>query len=989
VPQFAGSFVLERPVGAALSSGQRVMSDPWRATGTFRATPASAALQDVAFQYGPEERAINFSGKADLTFGDRPHFGGEIKALEVDADRALAAPDVTHRPPLLVIKNFAEAFVAAAKLPMLGEVTIAIDGLTVGGTSIRSLHGTLRFDDAGWSLDGFDLHAPGLTDISLSGRLAQTAQGLAFSGPGALESGDADMLMAWLAGRSGAPSGQSGTLKARGNVTIAGDRMAVDELTATLDQETVGGRVAYTWPVQDRPAAVDADLHATKLDLDVLTDFAKSAVGEDGLDLPRVGSLTLDIGNATLAGVDARAVKTQVKFDAGALQIEHLTIADLAGAALEVSGRIDALSSQPSGRLIMQLDSRQLAGLAGIVGKFAPQAADVFRRSPDRLSPAAVHGVLTIAPAATSGSTAKLELSGQLGLMRLTLNGEAAGEASHFGDATMRMGGRLDADDGTVLAALFGADRLLGVDQLPGRFTLSAEGPLNGDLRVDGELAASGFDAVVHGTARAAGEGAPRATLQMQAKAADLRPLQQTLTGQPGSAVPVSARADVSIAGADLSFTQIAATVGKSAVHGRLAVTLASPLGIDGDIEADGADAARVAAMLLGLPRPVPGAAELWSSQPVGAGAFAAMNGAVTFKLDHAAFMPSLAANALRGVALFGPSEIVLDDIDGTLAGGQLTGKISFRRDADGLVGHGHVELAGADAAALLQVDTKTVDAKLTFKLDGDSIGANPAALVRALHGGGTIGIADAHFAGLDAAAFPAAMRAADQANTIDAAKIQPAVNAALANGRLAVPRADAAMTLTGGKIGIANVTLQAQDGSALALAGSFDLGSGAIDARMTLSADPPANALIRTRPELGVALKGPLAAPARTLDASALTGWLALRAAELQTRRIESIEANGRKEVIGRVIRPGIPAIRAAGHGAVVEAGILEDVPPPAFGARRLDLLQPESPSAATVSTPGLTKPPTAKPAPPPAKPQTAGPDKHSPLDLLFRPQN
>ena len=124
VPQFDGTIALARPVGAALSSGQRVMNDPWHAGGTIRATPAAASLHDVTFQYGPDERAVVFTGKADLTFGAHPHFDGEIAALEVDVDRALAAPDLTHRPPLLVAKSFVDAFVASIKPPLPGKLAV-------------------------------------------------------------------------------------------------------------------------------------------------------------------------------------------------------------------------------------------------------------------------------------------------------------------------------------------------------------------------------------------------------------------------------------------------------------------------------------------------------------------------------------------------------------------------------------------------------------------------------------------------------------------------------------------------------------------------------------------------------------------------------------------------------------------------------------------------------------------------------------------------
>ncbi len=63
VPQFDGALAVARPAGATLANGQRVTSVPWRAEGAIKATPASAALQNLAFRYGPEERALNFTGR--------------------------------------------------------------------------------------------------------------------------------------------------------------------------------------------------------------------------------------------------------------------------------------------------------------------------------------------------------------------------------------------------------------------------------------------------------------------------------------------------------------------------------------------------------------------------------------------------------------------------------------------------------------------------------------------------------------------------------------------------------------------------------------------------------------------------------------------------------------------------------------------------------------------------------------------------------------
>jgi uncharacterized protein involved in outer membrane biogenesis len=990
-PQFDGALSVVRPVGAALSNGERVLSDPWQASATVHATPTAASLKDVAFQYGPDERAINATGKADLTFGDHPRFDGEVLALDINVDRAVAAPDVTHQPPLLMLKNFVEAVVPAVKLPLPGKIGVNVAALTVGGTTMQSLHGMLRFDDAGWSLDGVELRAPGLTAVTFSGRLATTAQGLTFSGPGTLESADADTLLAWLSGRGARASGGMRVLHARGDVSIAGERFAVAGLTAALDQESVAGRFAYTWPEAGHPAIVEADLNATKLDLDALTTFVKTAADDDGFALPHQGSLKLDIGKVIFAGVDALGVKAQAKFDAGALQIEHLSIGDLGNAAFDVSGRIDELSSQPRGRVSIDLDAGALSGLTQLIARFAPRAADVMRRAADRLAPAKVHATLTVDRAAT-GSNAKLDLSGQVGLLRVALNGEASGEPARLADANVRIDGRLDADDGTALTALFGLDRVIGVDQLPGRVTLSATGPLAGELRIDADAATSGATAAVRGTLRLSGDQPPTGAVQVLASAADIRPLQQAMTGQADNAVPVSARAAVTVNGAAVSLTQIAIAAGKASARGRLTVNLGSPPTIDGDIGADNVDGAWLTAMLLGLPRQASNAAGLWSSQQVGAGAFGAMNGAVNFTFDHTAFTPTLIASDLKGVAQFRPSEIAMNNLDGNLAGGHVSGALVFRHDADGVGGRGQLALTDADAATLLAADKNTVDARLTLKADVDGIGATPAALVRALHGGGTVALNDAHIGSFDPAAFAAAVQAAGQSTTIDPAKIQPAVNAALTNGKITVPQGNAATTITGGKVNIANVSLPAQNGAALALSGALDLNTLSVDARFVLSAPPPAHALITTRPELAVSLKGPLAAPVRTLDMAALNGWLTQRASELLNRQLESLEVSGRAEAIGRAVRPDLPIIHPVPAGTMVEVGL----PPPIPSARGSDMLQPDAlPSglpAVGVPAAGATgSMPTPKPRPPvvsqpPATivPHAGGPAASAPLNLL-----
>ena len=996
MPQFDGVLSLARPAGVMLAGGERVMSDPWQLAGKVHATPESASLHDLALQYGPDERAVNFTGKAELTFGEHPRLDGNVAAVQVDVDRMLAAPDVTHRPPFVMLKSFLEAFVAAVKPPMPLSIGIAIDAVTVGGTAIQALHGGVGFEAGGWSINDFAFRAPGFTDVNVSGRLDHGPQGLAFSGPASLQAADLKTLMAWLESRSEQPAGPAEVLTARGAVTIGSGRFVLDRLSAALDKENLDGGLAYTWATADRPASLDGELHAAKLNVDALVAFAKAVASDRALEVPHEVALVLDVGKATFAGVDARAVDARVKFDAGILHIDRLSVGDLGGATLDIGGRIDDWSSQPRGRLTLDLNAKSLAGLTEVVGRSAPRFSGTLQPFVDRLAPARMHGVLTVdrasplRPGGGDRTDAKLELGGDLGTMRLTVTGLATGEAAKPGAAAVIVSGRLDADDGRALVQLLDLDRVLSVDQLPGQMTIAADGPLDGDLRLRGLASAGGFSATAEGALHLNGKQAPSGNLQLKMSAADPRPLRRTMTGQSGPLAPISATAIIGVAGADLSVTDLAMTIGKSSLRGRLDLKMAKPVVISGDVAADDVDAASVAMLLLGLPGAAPGAAMPWSASPIGTGAFPALNGDVAFKFDRAVLTPALTARALTGIVHFQPPDIALRDIGGNLAGGRLGGELRFRRDAEKFSGQGHIELAGANAAALAGADNNGIDGLLTVKLQGDSAGLSLDGVVGSLHGSGTIALGKGQFAGIDPAVFDTAIRAADQSGSTEAARINQVVTAAMEKGRLTFAQGEAEVTIAAGQVRLANAMLHGQGGAELALEGVLDLNKSAIDARMTLSEPVPANALISPPPELAIGIKGPLAAPERKLDVSALVGWLTLRATEQQTRRLESIEVNRRADVSSPAARPVSPSVRFIPPGTALEiTGQASGAAAAVSAARGFERLRPDAPAAIKPAAPHATldadKPAatagTAQQMPPPAA--------RPPLNLLFHSQN
>jgi large subunit ribosomal protein L24 len=95
---------------------------------------------------------------------------------------------------------------------------------------------------------------------------------------------------------------------------------------------------------------------------------------------------------------------------------------------------------------------------------------------------------------------------------------------------------------------------------------------------------------------------------------------------------------------------------------------------------------------------------------------------------------------------------------------------------------------------------------------------------------------------------------------------------------------------INAGQARLSNTTARAQ-GADLAVGGSVDLADGTLEARLLLFGTGDASSPVGARPEITIALRGPISAPRRTIDAAALANWLALRAVEQQSKKLDALE--------------------------------------------------------------------------------------------------
>ena len=376
-PSFDGTLNLRRPVGIA--TGGRALSQPWHLGGKIKATSSSALMQNVEFQYGSQDKGFKLTGVADLKFGKQPRFDGVLSADQIDLDRALGEADGSRLPPATALRKLAQLAGGAFRPKIPIKIGIGIDQATLGGDTVQNLRGDVSTDAKGWNLDRFEFRAPGYTQARVSGHLAVDDEHVTFTGPADLKTSDPKALTAWLEGRAAPAQSELRPMSLRGELTLASDKIAVERLNAEFDRKAIAGNLAYVFAAGARSARLDAALTAPDLDIDAALAFGKALLAGSGIERPHDMAIAADIGHATIAGLDARDASVRLKVDAGGLQIDRLSVADLGGAAFSASGRIVTAPS-PQGSIDVNLDARDMTPVTALLARFAPKAAVVLGR---------------------------------------------------------------------------------------------------------------------------------------------------------------------------------------------------------------------------------------------------------------------------------------------------------------------------------------------------------------------------------------------------------------------------------------------------------------------------------------------------------------------------------------------------------------------------------------------------------------------------------
>lgn len=921
MPRFDGAVTLARPAGAKDKPGSD--QAPWRLSARVKADPAAARFEALEASYGAEENALKLTGLADLRFGASPLLHADLSAKNLDVDRLLTKESGTNDPvrPLPTLRKL---IASLPQSPLATQIEVSAEQIMLGGRPVQTIAADLRGDAASWTIERLEFRAPGSTRVVMSGAAAQPGSTEGFKGAITIDSSDPDTLAGWLKGRSDVSLRSQKPLRIRGNVNSAVDRFAIDGLKAEIDGGTVEGRVVYSYPSVAGGSRVDAELKADRLDLDAAVALIRSLGGPQA-EWPDAGQLSLDIGRAVSAGQEMSPFVAQVNYSPKTISLDRFKVGEATGLMLEGGGAFDRIDA--TGRLALNATSASLGQLSSIVAPLAPSIAS--RLNAITPMPGAVRVKLSLdlareqkrADRANARALLDIDAPQLKGTVTITATPTIVAMRGMDLEALSRSEMSVESKltgQGRQLLALLGLGDTIAVSDAPLDFNGSALGGWHAPWLVKAKLSGADLDADVQGNAEPWAT-APKATLALAVRRANLTPLFD-LKPADDMLQNVSLSSRVTWNGDKLSLEDVDCTLAGSRMRGRIALTLGVEKSMDGQIGMESLDLAKAFGLAIGTRgRDV--------SEPLGRGLLQGWRGQLAFQALRGSLPGGTEVRPVSGTLKSDGQSLSIDAIKGNVGSGEFTADIDFKPSVSGYSLGARVQVAGADGTALRYRSLSMPAGKTSLRMSLASQGRSASALEGALSGSGLLTIDASRVAGLDPRAFDIAIRASDSGQATNDAKLRQIVDPALSAGVLSVASAQIPFSIKDSRLRVSATTLDG-DGARVIVSGGYDIVADQADIRASLTGTAAGASSVR--PEIQIFAVGSPDKLDRTIDVAALSSWLAVRAIDRETRRLDSLE-----------------------RGELPPAAVPVAVPPPA-AAQPVDVQPPASDApTSSASTP------------------------------------
>lgn len=872
----------------------------YRVAGEFSIDHRLIGIDEFRLETGPLENPYTAEGTAFIDLGPEPRFEIKADGAQVQFDEAVEEGNNGGGLTFAQRTEALRRLVAGLPDPeMPGTVEVNLPAIVAGDTTIRSVRLSAEPADDGWKVNSLAATLPGRTTLEADGFLT-AGDDFGFSGSLLLAVAQPSGFAAWL---SKDVDDSIRRLPAAGfsaKVDIGERQQRFRDLELVLGAAKFAGEIDNLQPEGGRGSMM-LRLRGGELDVDGLAAFASLFVSDGGVNRFDDHDLDFEIaaGPVHAGGISAETLDMALRLKEGLLEIDRLSIGNLAGASISATGTIKDFPESPSGNLDASLVAVDLEPLVRLVAKRYPQngIAAALRRRADGFSGFFQDATLDlVASAAANGDGATglaVSAHGTSAGTGFTVTASAEGSPDLIGGASLNLDFSAQNEDASALMALYGLPALpLGMTG-PGDTSLSMRGTVGKGLQAafafGGEDLQATFEGVITGYGEdLSAQGGARFTT------GDLEPWLMTaglaLPGL-GLGLPVSLQGELAYGGGAIRLSSLNGSVVEAAIAGDLRAELNTGVPhVSGALTLDALDLGVAAALVLGE-APLQGERGSLPETPFNASPLLAF----TADLD-------LTAKAVSTGAVFDASDakmkLRLDadglrvaDLEAAAHGGKMAGLFELRNNGGTGLFSSQLRLDGAELQSVF-ADSRiagTGDLAASLTASGKSL----SGMVASLSGSGTAAVRDLVIAGVNPQAFQPILAQADQiGRDIDAAKTADFAPRIAGEGAFRTASAELAFTVAGGVLRAPPLTLESE-GATMTADIRADLAAATVQVTGQIAYQAGEDALVGSNPVVGFAVEGPIGAARLSFDTEPLAQFLTQRALEREQARVEAMQAS------------------------------------------------------------------------------------------------
>lgn len=875
-PSFRGRAALVRaaptsaPTPATGGAGADMLK-AWSLSAKVEATPQAVAATELSLTLDAAERPVALSGSARLV-GAGP--GNPDSRLDLTlAARQLDLGAMTGgATPLAATDALARLLAPLADLAVVGSLDLSSDTVLLAGSAARDVKAGLDWSPGGWRARTLEARLPGGAHVALSGSLPRVAgtrdpNAALFGGSGVLEAQDLPAFVAWAVPQASGlvASLPAGAARLSAELSVSAGGFALDKIALSAGESRFAGTAAYTLPPAGGRGRVDAVLTTSDVDVDALLPPIQRLVnlGLGTTDL----NLSLSGRQVRLAGGSARSLDVILKGGADGLGIERLAIEDFAGLDLTGSGRLAAFGGG-NARFTAKLSGPRADGLPGLAGAFGLTQIQPFLTA-TQASLAPVDLTLTLV---SQGGRTTIDADGRLGGLSGT------GQIGFGADGKLSGRAALDARDGSAVLSGVGVPGLrpaLG----PARLVLDL------DQRIEATLEFAGARLRGEGTAALDAAGRLDPELALTLESADLAALLPQLAAAGAGAVPARFTGKLGREGEGWWIRELSGALGEQRLDGGLAYIPGEP--VRAELAMPRWSVARALGLVVGASDA--GEAEGWSRARFGPAPLSTLAAELKLSVERFDLPGGLALGEAKIAARLTAGRLTVESVTGSLAGGSFSGKFNLARAGEAVQFDGRLGLTSADSAALfaaLGVTQPKLRGRVSTTLDMTGRGNSPFALASQLQGQGSLGIEGLEVDQSDPKALHYVMLATERGPPPDQQRLAQLLSDGLARAPLKLARVESAVSVVDG-VARTSAARLAMGEQRFGLSGALDIPALSFEA--TLEMQDVASVGLPAAPAAAVQWRGPLAAPERRFDLTALSTAINMRALERETKRLEA----------------------------------------------------------------------------------------------------